>query len=157
MASAPVPKGDLNLLVERLNQEGINALQGLRRYWLAQQPQKESQWLQADINGDGQEELILLLRPPAAYANLTQLAVLGQTNGKNGSGWQLLYHSFPQARQQDNGRHYSLDGVADKTADGILDVLIQDLSSGDTYVLTAVGSQNTAESLSFELISSSSP
>jgi hypothetical protein len=97
------------------------------------------------------------LRPPAAYANLTQLAVLGQTNGENGSGWQLLYHSFPQARQQDNGRHYSLDGVADKTADGILDVLIQDLSSGDTYVLTAVGSQNTAESLSFELISSSSP
>ena len=102
---APVPKGDLNVLIERLNQEGINALHGLQSYWLAQQPQMASQWLQTDINGDGQEELILLLRPPAAYANLTQLAVLGQTNGENGSGWQLLYHSYPQARQQDNGRH----------------------------------------------------
>ncbi|MFZ0546576.1 MAG: hypothetical protein WAM60_14110 [Candidatus Promineifilaceae bacterium] len=139
LAVAPPPKGDLAQLVERLNLEGTNALQSMQAYWLTQRPQKESQWLQADINGDGQEELILLLRPPAAFANQTELAVFGRTDGSQ--SWQLLYHSYPLARQQDGligeGARLSLDTANDKTADGVLDVLIKDLNSGDSIILTA--------------------
>lgn len=144
----PTPKGDLELLIQRLNREGINALQSMHAYWLSQQPQMESQSFQADINGDGQEELILLLRPPAAYARYTQLAVLGRA-GEDEQDWQLLYHNYPLARQQgsgfpesdsqERGRRLSLESVADKTADGILDVFIQDLDSGETFIFTASG------------------
>jgi hypothetical protein len=144
LTAAPLPKGDLKLLIERLNREGTAALQAMRPYWLAQQPQFESQSIQADITGDGEEELILLLRPPAAFAAQTQLAVFGRMS----EGWELLYHSYPLARQ-DGSPRFSLDGVVDKTADGVVDVLIRDLTTGDIYLLT--GSQ------SFELTTLPTP
>jgi hypothetical protein len=132
------PKGDMNVLIERLNRDGVNALQRMQAYWLSQQPQKEVQTRQADITGDGQEELILLLRPPIAFAEQTELAVFAKVDERN-QGWELLYHSFPLARQGDDGRFFSLDIVADKTADGLLDVLILDGSTGETFVLSAAG------------------
>jgi hypothetical protein len=63
-------------------------------------------------------------------------------------GWELLYHSYPLARQ-DGSPRFSLDGVVDKTADGVVDVLIRDLTTGDIYLLT--GSQ------SFELTTLPTP
>lgn len=142
--TAAPPKGDVALLIERLNWEGTAALQGMRAYWLAQQPQFESQSIQADITGDGQEELILLLRPPAAFAAQTQLVVLGRASEP---GWTLLYHSYPLARGANEGRQFSLDRVTDGTADGVLDVLVDDLNHGETFVLTAAAETFELKSL----------
>jgi hypothetical protein len=129
-------KGDTQLLIERLNQEGLTALTTLRTHWLSRQPQQDSQWLQADLTGDGLEELIVLWRPPLSLSHLTHLAVLSPVSDDSGSqSWQLLYHNYPLARQEGFGR-LQLEGISDETADGLLDILIWDSTNEQSYLLT---------------------
>lgn len=99
-----VPKGDIAVFLERLNTDGLNALQAMRVYWLARQPQKEMLFLQTDLTGDGQEELVLLLRPPLTFAQQTELVIFSLAGEENDT-WQLLYHNFPLARQGNDSSH----------------------------------------------------
>lgn len=95
------PKGDLSLLLDRLDQAGLNALQGMSAYWLAQNPQKELISFQADLNDDAQDELIILLRPPITFARYTQIIVLEQQDSENNRDWQVIYIDFPLARTKE--------------------------------------------------------
>jgi hypothetical protein len=112
-----VPKGDMVLILERLNQDGSNGLQALSRYWLADRLPRVLHSVFADWNGDGQEDLIVMLRPPAAYAPQTQLAVFSPHIEGEGESWEIIYHNFPLARQELDesltDRYYSLETASD--------------------------------------------
>lgn len=108
------PKGDLLLILEALNRDGPQSLRRMESHLLAQRPQKELLSFQTDVKGDEKEELIVMLRPPTAFADQIQLAVFGLDGDQE---WQLLYQSYPLARQDEDvtrsGRYYAIESSAD--------------------------------------------
>ncbi len=109
----PIPKGDMNLILERLNLEGLNGIDRMDGYWMGQGRPKIVKTQSFDLTGNGQNELVVLLRAPIAFASETQIAVFSMVTGEAGESWRLLYHDFPLARQEGDsklvGRFYSSD------------------------------------------------
>lgn len=112
----PTAKGDMGLVLERLNLAGVNGLERMRPYWLSQVRPKDMRLLWSDLTGDGEDELIVLLRPAEVFGQFTELAVFRE----GGVGWELLFHSFPLARVEDDslayGRIYDFESAADLLA-----------------------------------------
>ncbi|MCB8987706.1 MAG: hypothetical protein H6661_08155 [Ardenticatenaceae bacterium] len=74
--AGPLAKGETLTLLETLNQRGPAALTQLQRHWLNQTPQRQSEWVQVDLDGDGSLELVLVWRGPVGQPQASELVVL---------------------------------------------------------------------------------
>ncbi len=132
-SNAPlVKKSNGLLLAETLNRRGRAGLSGLRAAWLNQQPALISQWLWADLNGDGRQEFLALWHGDTWRPQLAEMAIIGQSPDQN---WRLLWQGWPLARQ-DQLRSLRLVTAGDVTGDGGEEIIIRDPNREQLLMLT---------------------
>ena len=131
--NGPAAKGEAMNLLTTLNRSGPNVLARLQRSWLSQQPQRKSEWVWVDLNGDGRNELILLWRGPANQTAVSELVVLTASADNQMSLWldQRL------VRREGATPQLTIIDTADLTGDPTADVLLSDPQNGYQFVLTA--------------------
>jgi hypothetical protein len=138
LAPLPTPtytKGDVADLLNQLNLQGPAALADMNGRWLSQSPPRTASWHWLDLTGSGQDELLLLRASTAAYPHLTDLTLLT----RDAAGQLTLLHHQPlSSRSQPIGRP-EIAATADLTQDGLPDLVLQDATSGLSFVLTAHG------------------
>jgi hypothetical protein len=133
-AAIVAAKGAGARLVLALNSQGRQGLTGLKLALLNERPRLESEWLWADLDGDGQEEVVYLWRGEATRPELLEVAIAGQ----DGDGrWQLRGHAWPLARQE---RLVSLGLAAqgDVTGNGRQEIILRDPVRGALAALMAM-------------------
>ncbi len=130
--TGPVAKGDVGTLLETLNQRGPAALAQLQRHWLNQTPQRQSEWAQVDLDGDGRLELILLWRGPLAQPQMNELVILTPAV----DGKMSLWLDQRLTRRHEATPQLSLVETTDLTGDAVDDVLLSDPDNGYQFVLT---------------------
>jgi hypothetical protein len=130
-----VAKGDVALLVERLNQYGRQALPELRQLWLGQPPARRSQWQWADLTGDGRDDLVAVWHGENRQPELARLAIL---EGSPGGDLSLAFASHLSSRQE-AFNWLELAGLHDLTGDGAADALIHDPVEGRLLVASGHG------------------
>ncbi|MDX1687831.1 MAG: hypothetical protein R3248_07590 [Candidatus Promineifilaceae bacterium] len=142
--ATPKASADAATLLARFNRLGTAGLPRLRAAWLSESPGRAFAWQQADVTGDGREELVALWRGPALNPELAELAVLtpeaGQGAGHGAEGeMALLFNDLLSTRRQPVARP-AVQTIADVTGDGAADVLLHDAQSGQGLVFsTATG------------------
>jgi hypothetical protein len=126
--SAKGPGGEL---MEALNTRGLRAIDALKLAWLSERPALASQWRWADLDGDGEQELVILWHGDASRPELAELAVAGQeADGQ----WRMRWQSWPLARQE-RLRSLALIDQGDLTGDDADEVIVRDALGGGTVVL----------------------
>jgi hypothetical protein len=126
-------KGHVAELIAMLERRGPAALPQLRRHWLSQTPPRATEWQWQDLTGDGGNELVLLWRGPSQHPELAQLAVLA--SDESGQMELILEQRF-STRQEPLGQ-VSIYDTADLTADGSTDLIVQESTVDQLFVLTA--------------------
>jgi hypothetical protein len=136
--SAPYPaKGDVAEIVARFERQGQTALPALRRQWLGQSPVRRSQWLWADMTGDGRDDLVVLWHGEDDQPELARLAVL---DAPPGGPLAPIFDTRLSTRQESFG-WMELVELAELTGDGAADALVQDPRDGRLLVASADGGQ----------------
>lgn len=128
-------KGDLPDLISQLNLQGAAALPAMHTRWLSQTPPLTARWHWLDLTGDGQDDLLLLRGGTAQYPYLTDLTLL--TPDENGQFTLLLTQTL-SSRSRPIGRLGRLEVAAtgELTQDNLLDVVLWDEATGQSFVLT---------------------
>lgn len=118
-------------LVETLNAGGRQGLTGLQLALLNERPRLESQWMWADLDGDGKQELVALWHGDVSRPQLVELAV---TSLESDGRWQLSWREWPLARQE-RLRSLSLAAQGDVTGDGNQEIIMRDPLGGAMVAL----------------------
>ena len=135
VARSITPKGDVALLVNELNQAGLEALPDLQVRWLNEIPGRDATWQLLDMSGDTAEELVYLWRGPAAFPELARLAVLSYDAGAEPVV--LLDHWLTTRTAQ--YPHPALEAAGDLTGDGLQDLVLLDQDELTLLLLTNHG------------------
>ncbi|MCA9875950.1 MAG: hypothetical protein KC441_19895, partial [Anaerolineales bacterium] len=130
--AGPLAKGETLTLLETLNQRGPAALTQLQRHWLNQTPQRQSEWAQVDLDGDGRLELVLVWRGPVGQPQASELVVLTPT----AEGQMNLWLDQRLARRDEATPQLTFVQTSDVTGDAIDDILLSDPDNGYQFVLT---------------------
>ena len=143
LAAAAIPrtqkladKGDVVTLLNRLNVSGPTALNELRSQWLSQQPPLFGDWQWADLDGDGQDELILLWQKQSGQFVHSQLLIITYENDQMA----VAYQQDLTNRTTQFGR-LEFMAMADLTGDDQPELLWHDDSEGQSVALTAAANQ----------------
>ncbi len=129
-------KGDVADLLSQMNLQGPAALADMHTRWLNQSPPRTAVWQWLDLTGDGQDELILLRTSTVQNAHLNDLLIL--TPDASGA-FSLLYNQPLTSREQlagPGGSRPELAATGDLTQDRLPDVVVRDITSGLSFVLT---------------------
>lgn len=129
-----VAKGAVLELIQAINQSGTAVLPQLRTHWLSQNPPRSSEWQQADLNGDGRSELILLWHSTIQYPGLSQIVIL--TTDEAGTTSLLFDHTFSSRTETFPAVEFVT--LTDLTRDRMPDVLIKTLPAQQLFVISAV-------------------
>lgn len=112
--TSPTAQSDLMALHRASQQPSPQFLTRLQRQWLQETPARRLSWQTADVTGNGQAELLVLIQGAPGYPELTQLAVW------DGAGGNLLWRTALHGRGQtetvwtwQHGRDYNNDGLLD--------------------------------------------
>jgi len=124
--------GKASLVIDALNGDGRSGLRNLQAAWLKSQPALASDWLWADLQGDGQPELVFSWYGDASRPELVELAIMGRGTDRH---WRLLWQIYPLARQEQL-RGLNLSASGDVTGDGAEEVILSDLERGRLLLLT---------------------
>lgn len=130
--NTPTAKGDVALLLERINRSGQAALPSLKQQWLNQPQARLATWHWADVTGDGRDDLLVLWRGAGKQPALAEAAVFAATDGGDLA---LLFNEGLSTREGAFARP-GLVKAADVTGDGVRDVVLRDEASGRVLVLT---------------------
>lgn len=133
----------LTTLLSRLDHSNPAVLAELQKHWLQQRPSRFTEWIWADVTGNGRNELIILWRPNRSTGTHTEIAVITFDTPNQPT---LLWHQFLSNREQPLSQLTIMD-TADLTQDNINDVLLHDQASGQTLVITAVADNITLHKL----------
>ncbi|VAW43391.1 hypothetical protein MNBD_CHLOROFLEXI01-5336 [hydrothermal vent metagenome] len=125
-------KGDIAELLNQINLQGLAALPSMNSRWLNQSPPRLANWQWLDLTGDGQDELLLLRGSTAQYPHLTDLTLFTPDN----TGQLTLLHTQPLSSRDQAIVRPEIAATADLTQDGLLDVVLWDSFSGQSFVLT---------------------
>jgi hypothetical protein len=141
-------KGDLALLLDTVNQQGMAGLPAaglpaLNRRWLSEVEPRRSQWFWADMTGSGRDELIWLWQGGRRSPHLTNLAVLGYDE----TGQMAPLLSAPLAGRDDWPTRLQLKGGLDLTGDELADFVLHDAESGRLWLVTAAAEAVTLQPL----------
>ena len=131
-------KADAAALLHSLNlaaQPELRLAQ-LRQQWAGQTPVRLSQWLWADVTGDGQTELLLLWRtkPQLEQSRLLILAT-------NDAGDFTLLNDVTLSSRTIQFEALTLVETADVTGDAAADLLLHDTDTGQSLVVTLAKGQ----------------
>ncbi|MBK9051027.1 MAG: hypothetical protein IPL78_08955 [Chloroflexi bacterium] len=137
-------KADAAALLHSLNLSSHpeTRLAELQAQWANQNPVRLSQWLWADLTGDGLDELILLWRTKPQLEQ-SRLLILSQLS----SGSFTLLNDVTLSNRTTQFEQLTLAELADVTADGTPDVILHDAATGQTTVLLLNGVQVTTYTL----------
>ena len=138
-ASLPRPraqvlaKGDVGLLLQRLNARGRAALPRLRTHWLSQTPPRLMTWRWSDVIGEGREALIVLWRGTTQHPHAAEVAVLSPDE----SGEMQLRFSRLLSTRSETLAQPAFFAAEDVTGDGVADIVLDDAVNGRVAILTA--------------------
>ena len=130
-------RGDTAVLPQQLALYGRAALPELRQRWLNQSPPVMSAWEEADLLGNGRNQLILTRYSAPQNPGYTELVVLqiepdGAVN--------VLFQQYLSDRSRPIPRLKIVE-TADLTRDNLPDVLLHDDLNGNLFALTAVSGE----------------
>jgi hypothetical protein len=131
-ALAAVEKSRANLVAQTLNNRGREGLLGLQAAWLGQRPGLRSEWLWADMDGDGWQEAVVLMQGAVGRPEVAELAIIGRDVEQQ---WRLQWHDWPLARQ-DRLQSLRLAAVGDVTGDGADEIVLRDPAGEQLLALT---------------------
>ncbi len=130
-------RGDTAVLPQQLALYGRAALPELRQRWLNQSPPVMSAWAEADLLGNGRNQLILTRYSTPQNPRYTELVVLqiepdGTAN--------VLLQQYLSDRSRPVPR-LEIGETADLTQDSLPDMVLRDDLQGNLFVLTAVSGE----------------
>jgi hypothetical protein len=134
-ANGPVAKGITAELLEAVNQSGTEILPRLQQTWASQTTRLGSDWLEADVLGNGRNQLIMLWYGRPTQPELAQLAILEMDE----AGQFNLLHSEHLSTRTEKVAAMSIVAAADLTQDGVADLLLQDDNGQLSVITTATG------------------
>jgi hypothetical protein len=124
-------KGLVADLMETLDTHGTPGLDSLQLAWRNRRPPLELEWLWADLDGDGAQELVALWQSDPRRPDTVEMAVIRPGNEGR---WQPQWQSWPLARQE-RLRSLALLASSDLTGDGHQEVILRDQLTGSLLVL----------------------
>lgn len=119
----PTAQSDLTMLHTAVQPSNALTLDRLQRQWLQQNPPRRLSWQLADVTGDKQEELLVLIQGAPGYPHLTQIVVLDSSR-------QTVLWRTPLHGRGITETGWTLQHGRDYNGDGLLDIILQN-EAGD--------------------------